>query len=67
MPDLGWKRHVFPSLQTEAVAKIPIGHPPRLGEDNAYVYRELLGFSAEQYAAWEAAGHIGADYAAQVQ
>ena len=37
--------------------------PPRLGEDNEYVYKELLGFSEADYAAYEAAGHIGMDYA----
>ena len=36
--------------------------PPRLGEDNEYVYKELLGFSDADYAEYEAAGHIGMDY-----
>jgi crotonobetainyl-CoA:carnitine CoA-transferase CaiB-like acyl-CoA transferase len=35
---------------------------PRLGEDNAYVYRELLGYSEDEYRALEEAGHIGMDY-----
>ena len=35
---------------------------PRLGEDNAYVYKELLGFSDDEYRAFEEAGHIGVDY-----
>ena len=33
------------------------------GQDNEYVYRELLGYSEEEYASFEAAGHIGTDYA----
>lgn len=37
--------------------------PVMLGQDNEYVYRELLGYSAAEYAAFEAAGHIGTDYA----
>jgi crotonobetainyl-CoA:carnitine CoA-transferase CaiB-like acyl-CoA transferase len=37
-------------------------HPVRLGEDNDYVYRELLGVSTEEYAELEARGHIGMDY-----
>ena len=37
--------------------------PVRFGQDNKYVYRELLGYSAEEYAAFEAAGHVGTDYA----
>ena len=36
--------------------------PPRLGEDNEYVYKELLGFTDAEYAEYEAAGHIGMDY-----
>ena len=35
---------------------------PRLGEDNEYVYRELLGFSDNRYARFEELGHIGMDY-----
>ena len=37
--------------------------PVMFGQDNEYVYRELLGYTAEEYAAFEAAGHIGTDYA----
>ena len=37
--------------------------PVMFGQDNEYVYRELLGYSTEEYAAFEAAGHIGTDYA----
>ena len=37
--------------------------PVMFGQDNEYVYRELLGCTAEEYAAFEAAGHIGTDYA----
>ena len=35
---------------------------PRLGEDNEYVYQELLGFDDAQYEAFERSGHIGMDY-----
>lgn len=38
----------------------------RLGEDNGYVYRELLGLSDEEYAEMEREGHIGTDYAPHV-
>ncbi len=37
--------------------------PVQFGQDNEYVYRELLGYTAEEYAAFESAGHIGTDYA----
>ena len=37
--------------------------PVMLGQDNEYVYRQLLGYTAAEYAAFAAAGHIGTDYA----
>jgi crotonobetainyl-CoA:carnitine CoA-transferase CaiB-like acyl-CoA transferase len=40
--------------------------PVRLGEDNEYVYRELLGVSKEEYERLEKEGHIGMDYASHV-
>ena len=36
--------------------------PAALGEDNDYVYGEVLGYSAEEIAAMRAAGQIGRDY-----
>ena len=35
---------------------------PRLGEDNEYVYRELLGYSEEEYRHFQETGHAGMDY-----
>jgi crotonobetainyl-CoA:carnitine CoA-transferase CaiB-like acyl-CoA transferase len=37
-------------------------HPVRLGEDNEYVYREILGISDEEYEHLTRLGHIGMDY-----
>lgn len=37
-------------------------HPVLLGEDNEYVYREILGLSDEEYAELDRLGHIGMDY-----
>ena len=34
--------------------------PVRLGEDNEYVYKQVLGVSDEEYA--ELRGHIGMDF-----
>ncbi|MBM4415356.1 MAG: CoA transferase [Chloroflexi bacterium] len=45
----------------------PPRHAPLLGEDNEYVYRELLGYSAEEYRELAAAGHIGTEYEPSVQ
>ena len=39
----------------------------RLGEDNEYVYREVLGVSDEEYAELVAEGHIGDTYARSPQ
>ena len=36
--------------------------PARLGADNEYVYKGILGVSDEEYAELEAAGHIGMDF-----
>jgi crotonobetainyl-CoA:carnitine CoA-transferase CaiB-like acyl-CoA transferase len=41
-------------------------HAPRLGEDNEYVYKQILGYSDKEYARLEREGHIGMDYAPQV-
>ena len=60
--------HLYPGPLYKMSAT-PLGirrGPVMLGQDNEYVYRELLGYSAEEYAAFEAAGHIGTDYAAGV-
>ena len=36
--------------------------PVRLGADNEYVYKQVLGVSDEEYAELERAGHIGMDF-----
>ncbi len=41
-------------------------HAPRLGEDNEYVYKKVLGYSDAEYKELEAKGHIGMDYAPHV-
>jgi crotonobetainyl-CoA:carnitine CoA-transferase CaiB-like acyl-CoA transferase len=37
-------------------------HAPRLGEDNEYVYKKVLGCSDAEYRRLEQEGHIGMDY-----
>ncbi len=62
-----------PRLHTSSLwrsERLPRKHwraAPRLGEDNEYVYKELLGFSEEKYRQFEEDGHIGMDYAPHVQ
>ena len=41
--------------------------PPLLGENNPYVYRELLGASASEYRRLEGEKHIGMDYVPDVR
>ena len=56
--------HLYPGApykMSETPSKIRRG-PVRLGEDNEYVYQELLGYSTEEYAVLEEEGHIGMDY-----
>ena len=47
------------------MSDMPIGirrGPVRLGEDNEYVYKRVLGVSDEEYAEFERMGHIGMDF-----
>ena len=36
--------------------------PVQLGQDNEYVYKQVLGVSDEEYAGFECMGHIGMDF-----
>ena len=57
--------HLYPG-PLYRMSETPLGirrGPVMFGQDNEYVYRELLGYSPEEYAAFEAAGHIGTEYA----
>ena len=53
-PGVLWKAERAPNRLRRAA--------PRLGEDNEYVYRELLGYSEAEYREFEASGHAGMDY-----
>ena len=50
-----WKASKTPNIA-------PRRHAPRLGEDNEYIYKEVLGFSEDEYRQFEETGHIGMDY-----
>ena len=41
--------------------------PPRLGEDNEYVYKQVIGVTDEEYADLEREGHIGMDFVPDLQ
>ena len=56
--------HLYPGApykMSETPSTIRRG-PVRLGEDNKYVYQDLLGYTPEEYAALEEEGHVGMDY-----
>jgi benzylsuccinate CoA-transferase BbsF subunit/naphthyl-2-methylsuccinate CoA transferase subunit len=40
---------------------------PRLGEDNEYVYKSILGYTEAEYQKYEKDGHIGMDYDDSIQ
>ncbi|MSQ36136.1 MAG: CoA transferase [Dehalococcoidia bacterium] len=61
-PEAGTQRQVGRAWRSSSAPSPAARHAPRLGEDNDYVYRELLGFSDAEYRRFEEAGHIGTDY-----
>jgi crotonobetainyl-CoA:carnitine CoA-transferase CaiB-like acyl-CoA transferase len=66
-PEVG--THLYPTT-TFKMSKIPfeVRKPPvRLGEDNDYIYRDVLGLSEAEYDELKALGHIGMDYAPHVK
>lgn len=44
----------------------PVLPPPGLGEHNEYVYREIIGVSAEEYEGLVASGEIGVEFDASI-
>ena len=56
--------HTFKLSETALRFDTP---PPLLGEHNEYVYRELLGTSAQEYRRLVAEKHIGMDYVPEVR
>ena len=67
VPEVG--THLYPGTVFK-MSKIPfeVMRPPvRLGEDNDYVYREVLKLTEEEYDHLKAQGHIGMDYLPHVK
>jgi crotonobetainyl-CoA:carnitine CoA-transferase CaiB-like acyl-CoA transferase len=66
-PDVG--THRYPSTAFKmSKAPFQVRRPPvRLGEDNDYVYREVLGFSEAEYDRLKGLGQIGVDYAPHIR
>jgi crotonobetainyl-CoA:carnitine CoA-transferase CaiB-like acyl-CoA transferase len=66
-PEVG--THLYPST-TFKISKTPfrVRRPPvLLGEDNDYIYRDVLGLSEAEYDHLKALGQIGMDYAPHVK
>ena len=60
--------HLHPGMFYK-LSKTPLSirrHAPRLGEDNEYIYKDLLNYSDEEYVDLERQGHIGMDYAPHI-
>jgi crotonobetainyl-CoA:carnitine CoA-transferase CaiB-like acyl-CoA transferase len=57
--------HDYPGriFRMETAQHRPRRAPPRLGEDNEYVYRDLLGYSAARYSELLKSGEVGTSYA----
>jgi crotonobetainyl-CoA:carnitine CoA-transferase CaiB-like acyl-CoA transferase len=61
--------HLYPGMPFKlSRSQLGIRTPPvGLGEHNEYVYKELLGYSEEEYRKLEGEGHIGTEYAAHIR
>ena len=66
-PEIG--THLYPST-TFQMSRTPflVRKPPvRLGEDNDYIYRDVLKLTEEEYDHLKALGQIGMDYAPHIK
>ena len=61
-PEAGTQLHLGRLWQASKTPRRPARHAPLLGQDNEYVYRQLLGFSDQEYRRFEDEGHIGLEY-----
>jgi crotonobetainyl-CoA:carnitine CoA-transferase CaiB-like acyl-CoA transferase len=62
-------QHLYPGMPWKmSRTPLQVRTPPvRLGEHNEYIYRELLGYSQEEYRQLETEGHIGTEYAPHIR
>lgn len=58
-PGLPWKMSNSPNRLRRAA--------PRLGEDNEYVYKQVIGVSDQEYAELESERHVGMDFVPDLQ
>ena len=62
-------RHRYPGFPYRfQQAPLGVRHGPcQLGEHNEYVYRQLLGVSADEYEELQRSGHVGTEFAPHIQ
>ncbi len=65
--DCGTHRYPGPPHRLRSVELTPRLPPVRLGEHNAYVWRELIGVSEEDYRRLEADGQIGTEFGPEIR
>lgn len=65
--DAGEYEYVGPMWKLPETPVTSYQPPVMLGEHNEYVYREVLGFTAEEYQAFIDAGHVTMEYDASVR
>ena len=61
-PETGVQRQVGRAWKASRSPGFAFRHAPHLGQDNEYVYREVLGYTAAEYRRFEEQGHIGTEY-----
>ena len=66
-PEIGV--HMYPTTAFKMTdTKFEVRKPPvRLGEDNDYIYKEVIGLSDEEYDNLKSLGQIGMDYDAHIR
>jgi crotonobetainyl-CoA:carnitine CoA-transferase CaiB-like acyl-CoA transferase len=65
-PETGTQRQVGRAWHASRTPRGATRHAPHLGQDNEYVYREVLGYSEAEFARFEELGHIGTEYDADI-
>ncbi len=66
-PDIGTHRYPSTAFKMSETPFAARRHAVRLGEDNDYIYREVLGLSEEEYDHLKGLGQIGMDYAPHIR
>jgi crotonobetainyl-CoA:carnitine CoA-transferase CaiB-like acyl-CoA transferase len=66
IPDAGEHTWVAPIFRFSETPLRTWRGPAQMGQDNDYVYREVLGFSEDEYQRMKDLGHVSMDYDASV-